>query len=91
MAGAEAATRLRDALVDAPRAVSGYGAGAFVAHRGEPLPVDDPATGKVIAILHESDAAEVDAAVRAARHAFDHGPWPKSSITTRQQGADGDP
>ena len=85
MAGSETAIRLRDALVGEPRGVSGYIAGGFVAHHGEALPIADPATGSVIATLHESDAAEVGAAVRAARHAFDHGPWPKSSITKRQQ------
>ncbi|MCC5978207.1 MAG: aldehyde dehydrogenase [Salinarimonas sp.] len=85
MTGAEAAIGLRDALAAAPRNVTGFVAGGFVRPHGEALPIADPATGQTVAILHESDAHEVDAAVRAARHAFDHGPWPKTGIAARQQ------
>ncbi|MDQ4040756.1 MAG: aldehyde dehydrogenase family protein, partial [Actinomycetota bacterium] len=35
----------------------------------------DPATGKAIAEVPQAGAADVDAAVRAARAAFDEGPW----------------
>jgi acyl-CoA reductase-like NAD-dependent aldehyde dehydrogenase len=37
--------------------------------------VTDPSTGKVITTVAEADAADVDAAVAAARRAFDGGPW----------------
>jgi len=41
------------------------------------LPVHDPATGEVIATFACAGATEVDKAVAAARHAFEHGPWRK--------------
>ncbi|MEV1286539.1 aldehyde dehydrogenase family protein [Micromonospora sp. NPDC049679] len=37
--------------------------------------VIDPSTGKKITTVAEGDAQDVDAAVRAARAAFDEGPW----------------
>ena len=37
----------------------------------------DPADGRVLTTVVEADAADVDAAVRAAREAFDSGPWPR--------------
>ena len=36
-----------------------------------------PATEEVIAQVAEGDEADVDAAVKAAREAFDNGPWPQ--------------
>ncbi|MFD5539898.1 aldehyde dehydrogenase family protein, partial [Streptomyces sp. NPDC127079] len=38
--------------------------------------VTDPATGQVVTTVAEAGAADVDAAVRAAREAFDAGEWP---------------
>ncbi|HWP28656.1 MAG TPA: aldehyde dehydrogenase [Chloroflexota bacterium] len=35
----------------------------------------NPATGEVLAHIAEADATDVDRAVRAARRAFDEGPW----------------
>ena len=35
----------------------------------------NPATGDVLAQVAEGDAIDIDRAVRAARQAFDHGPW----------------
>ncbi|MFN5733754.1 MAG: aldehyde dehydrogenase family protein, partial [Planctomyces sp.] len=35
----------------------------------------NPATEDVICEVAEGDAADIDLAVRAARHAFDSGPW----------------
>jgi len=43
----------------------------------------NPATGEVIASVPESSAAEVDAAVHAAREAFDKGPWRGSTAQQR--------
>jgi 5-carboxymethyl-2-hydroxymuconic-semialdehyde dehydrogenase len=37
----------------------------------------DPATNEVLADVAEGRAADVDAAVQAARRAFDDGPWPR--------------
>jgi acyl-CoA reductase-like NAD-dependent aldehyde dehydrogenase len=44
---------------------------------GETLDVLDPATGEVLATTPEGTAEDVDRAVRAARRAFDDGPWPR--------------
>jgi acyl-CoA reductase-like NAD-dependent aldehyde dehydrogenase len=41
--------------------------------------VVDPASGAVITTVAEGGAADVDAAVAAARRAFDEGPWPRMS------------
>ena len=51
---------------------------------GHDIPVVNPTTEEVISTLREADAAEVDAAVRAARKAFDEGPWPRMDINTRK-------
>jgi coniferyl-aldehyde dehydrogenase len=37
----------------------------------------DPRTGEMIARVAEGDKEDVDLAVKAARHAFDSGPWPR--------------
>ncbi|MEV0222831.1 aldehyde dehydrogenase family protein [Streptomyces sp. NPDC050704] len=39
----------------------------------------DPSTGQVVTTVAEAAASDVDAAVRAAREAFDNGPWAKLS------------
>jgi aldehyde dehydrogenase (NAD+) len=43
----------------------------------------NPATGDVIAHVAEGEAADVDKAVKAARKAFDKGPWRKMSARER--------
>jgi aldehyde dehydrogenase (NAD+) len=43
----------------------------------------NPATGEVIARVAEGDAADIDKAVRAARRAFDKGPWRKTDARER--------
>lgn len=40
-------------------------------------PVTNPATGSVLASVAIADANDVDQAVKAARKAFDEGPWPR--------------
>src|ERR1700720_212075 len=45
----------------------------------------NPATGEVICQVAEGDKADVDLAVKAARKAFEEGPWPKMSA--RERGA----
>lgn len=42
---------------------------------GRTIPVFDPATGNEIARVPDGDATDIDAAVRAARTAFDNGTW----------------
>lgn len=43
----------------------------------------NPYTGKTWAIIPEADETDVDAAVRAARYAFDGGPWGRMTGTER--------
>lgn len=46
--------------------------------------VIDPSTGQVVTTVAEAAAADVDAAVRAAREAFDRGPW--AGLSGRERG-----
>ena len=50
---------------------------------GKTFDTINPATEEVIAQVAEGDAADVDAAVAAARDAFDHGPWRKMDARDR--------
>ena len=58
------------------RAVSTDGAHA--------IPIINPHDESQNGTLFEADAAEVDAAVAAARSAFDEGPWPRMGVGERQ-------
>ncbi|XP_047983199.1 aldehyde dehydrogenase family 2 member C4-like isoform X1 [Salvia hispanica] len=44
---------------------------------GKTFETIDPRSEEVIAKVAEGDRADVDSAVKAAREAFDHGPWPR--------------
>ncbi|GAB4832939.1 Aldehyde dehydrogenase 2 member C4 [Ancistrocladus abbreviatus] len=46
---------------------------------GKTFETIDPRDGEVIARIAEGDKADIDMAVKAAREAFDHGPWPRMS------------
>ncbi|KAF5459067.1 hypothetical protein F2P56_023055 [Juglans regia] len=50
---------------------------------GKTFETIDPRTGEVIARIAEGDKEDIDFAVKAARHAFDHGPWPRLSGSER--------
>jgi len=50
---------------------------------GETFPVYDPSTEEVIAQVASGTAADVDQAVKAARAAFDSGPWGKTNAAER--------
>jgi aldehyde dehydrogenase (NAD+) len=50
---------------------------------GKTFPTINPATGEEISRVAEADAADVDLAVKAARQAFEHGPWRKTSASER--------
>ena len=50
---------------------------------GETFPVYDPSTEELIAHVASTGAADVDRAVKAARAAFDGGPWPGTSAEDR--------
>src|SRR5499425_1266562 len=49
----------------------------------ETFPVYDPSTEEVIAQVASSNAADIDKAVKAARAAFDSGPWPTTTAQDR--------
>uniref|UniRef100_A0A3N7HX55 Aldehyde dehydrogenase domain-containing protein n=1 Tax=Populus trichocarpa TaxID=3694 RepID=A0A3N7HX55_POPTR len=50
---------------------------------GKTFETIDPRTGEVIARVAEGDKEDVDLAVKAARQAFDDGPWPRMSGAVR--------
>jgi aldehyde dehydrogenase (NAD+) len=50
---------------------------------GKTFDVLNPASGEVICQVAEGDKADVDKAVKAARKAFEHGPWPKMNASER--------
>ena len=50
---------------------------------GKTFPTINPSTGDVITQVAESDTADVDKAVAAARAAFDKGPWRKMNASQR--------
>jgi len=51
---------------------------------GFEIPVINPATEEALGTLREADAAEVDAAVKSSREAFDSGPWPRMHVDERK-------
>ncbi len=51
---------------------------------GKTFDTIDPATEETIASVAEGDAEDVDAAVKAARHALEHGPW--ATMDARERG-----
>ncbi|MFE4952696.1 aldehyde dehydrogenase [Streptomyces sp. NPDC056653] len=52
---------------------------------GATFPTVDPATGKTTAHIAEGGAHEIDAAVRAARTAFDDGRWSRADPAARKR------
>jgi NAD-dependent aldehyde dehydrogenases len=50
---------------------------------GKTFPVYNPATGAILMQVAEADSEDVDRAVKAARKAFDEGPWSKISPSER--------
>jgi betaine-aldehyde dehydrogenase len=50
---------------------------------GKTFPVYDPSTEEVIAYVPDANAEDVDSAVKAAREAFDSGPWGKTTAQER--------
>ena len=58
--------------------------GALVdAKSGKTFDTVNPATGETLATIAEGDAADIDLAVRAARRAFDEGPWGRMTPSER--------
>jgi aldehyde dehydrogenase (NAD+) len=50
---------------------------------GKTFPTVNPATGEVLAQVAEGDRPDIDAAARAARRAFEQGPWRRMSARER--------
>src|ERR1700712_5644076 len=50
---------------------------------GATMPVYEPATGQPFGSIADSSAADVDLAVKAARHAFDEGAWGRPTAMER--------
>jgi aldehyde dehydrogenase (NAD+) len=50
---------------------------------GKTFPVINPSTGEEVCQVAEADRADVDQAVRAARTAFEKGPWRKMTASAR--------
>src|ERR1700732_3875013 len=66
------------------RTCRNYVNGQWVASAsGQTFPVYDPSTEEVIARVSAADKSDVDVAVKAAREAFDSGPWSKTTAQDR--------
>lgn len=78
----EAVRHEADALADVRLFIGGQWGDARSGRTFETL---NPATGERLAWVHEAGEADVDAAVRAARDAFERGPWPRMSVAERSQ------
>ena len=55
------------------------------ASSGKTFDVKNPATGTTIARVAEGDKEDIDLAVRAARRAFESGPWPSMTPSERSK------
>jgi len=55
------------------------------AQSGRTFPVYNPATGEVLDECAAGEKADIDLAVRAARHAFERGPWSRLTPGQRSQ------
>lgn len=62
-----------------------YIGGEWMPVNGDREAVLNPATEAVIGKAPIGDAAAAEAAVAAARHAFDHGPWPRMTMAERAE------
>src|SRR6201997_1874137 len=50
---------------------------------GKTFPTYNPATGEILAQVAEGDREDIEQAVKAARKAFDHGPWRRLTASER--------
>src|ERR1700744_3283241 len=71
------------AFIDKPRKM--FIDGKWVnAASGKTFPTYNPATGEVMAQVAEGDREDINRAVKAARQAFEEGPW--SQMTSSERG-----
>lgn len=54
-------------------------------HSGRMIELVSPNTEQVVGAVAEADEADMDAAVAAAREAFDRGPWPRMNVAERNE------
>src|SRR3712207_9217219 len=54
------------------------------AQSGKTFETVNPATGEVICRVAEGDKADIDLAVKAARRAFEEGPWSRMNASERR-------
>ncbi|WP_335870815.1 aldehyde dehydrogenase family protein [Bacillus sp. 2205SS5-2] len=60
--------------------------GEFVESKsGKTFDTPNPANGEILATVYEANAEDIDLAVKAARQAFDQGPWSKMSAAKRSR------
>ena len=71
-----------EAFIGAPRQLFINGQWADAAS-GKTFETPNPATGETLAHIAEGDAEDVDRAVRAARRAFEDGPWSRMTPSER--------
>ncbi|HZA29083.1 MAG TPA: aldehyde dehydrogenase family protein, partial [Gammaproteobacteria bacterium] len=57
--------------------------GNYVEAAGGRLATLNPATNEVLAEITAGGAEDIDRAVKAARRAFDQGPWPRMTVAER--------
>src|SRR4249919_275429 len=69
-------------FIGAPRQLFINGQWADAAS-GKTFATPNPATGETLAHIAEGDAEDIDRAVRAARRAFEEGPWSKMTASER--------
>lgn len=67
------------------RVKSLYYGGKWEEAHGPEIASENPATGEIIGTYVSADADDIDKAVKAAREAFDHGPW-NGGITHKERG-----
>lgn len=73
---------LEASVANTPRRL--FIAGAWVdSDSGQTIPVIDPSSGQEVALISRASISDVDRAVRAARKAFDSGPWPSMTGPAR--------
>ena len=70
---------------DIPPVIGGIARGIDAQRDGHFIDVINPATEARLTRLREDDASDVDAAVRAARRAFDEGPWARMELAERKR------
>jgi len=69
-------------FIDKPRRMLINGSWVNAAS-GKTFPTYNPATGEVLAQVAEGDREDINQAVKAARNAFDNGPWRRMTASER--------